>query len=156
LSLLVGAVAGTAVVLAALLLVPRLLLQKAQDRLAAETLAREPGAWKLLTRADLSVGRYRRLPGILGLKEGSLEFTGLYGEAVLVATDRIRKIATGPRLSTGRLLFRMETLRITRSGEDEVEFVLTLPASEAWRSHLGLWAARQRQADADRVTPGRR
>jgi hypothetical protein len=155
LSLLLGVAAGAAALLAALLVIPRLLLQKAQDRLAAETIAREPDAWKLLTRADLSVGRYRRLPGILGLKEGSLEFTGLYGESVLVATDRIRKIATGPRLSTGRLLFRMEALRIARTGEEEVEFVLTRPASEAWRSHLGLWAARERQADADRVTPGR-
>ena len=154
-SLLVGVAAGAAALLAAFLIIPRLLLQKAQDRLAAVTIAREPGEWKLLTRADLSVGRYRRLPGILGLKEGSVEFRGLYGESVLVATDRIRKIATGPRLSTGRLLFRMETLRITRAGEDEVEFVLTPPASEAWRSHLGLWAARERQADADRVTPGR-
>jgi hypothetical protein len=156
LSLLVGVAAGAAALLAVLLVIPRLLLQKAQNRLAAAILAREPGAWKLLTRADLSVGRYRRLPGILGLKEGSLEFTGLYGESVLIATDRIRKVTTGPRLSTGRLLFRMEALRITRAGEEEVEFVMTLPASEAWRSHLGLWAARERQADADRVTPGRR
>jgi len=151
---LVGVAAGAAAALAAFLVVPRLLLRRAQDRLAREALAREPDAWKLLTRADLSVGRYRRLPGVLGLKEGSLEFTGLYGESVLVATDRIRKIATGPRLSTGRLLFRMEALRISTAGED-VEFVLTLPASEAWRSHLGLWAARQRQADADRVSPGK-
>jgi hypothetical protein len=156
LSLLPGLAAGTAAALLALLVVPRLLLQRAQDRLAREAIAREPGGWKLLTRADLAVGRYRRLPGILGLKEGSLEFTGLYGESVMVATDRIRKIATGSRLSTGRLLYRMEALRITRAGEEEVEFVLTRPASEAWRSHLGLWASRERQADADRVTPGRR
>jgi hypothetical protein len=155
LSLLAALAAGLGAALVALLVLPRKLLQKAQDRLAKETLAREPGAWKLLTRADVSVGRYRRLPGILGLREGSVEFRGLYGESVMVATDRIRKIATGPRLSTGRLLFRMEALRITPASGEEVEFVLTLPASEAWRSHLGLWAARERQADADRVVPGK-
>ena len=137
------------------LVVPRILLQKAQDRLAKEAIAREPEAWKLLTRADLVAGLYRRLPGILGLKEGSLEFAGLHGESVVIPTQRIRKIATGARLASGRLLFRMEVLRVTRAADEDVQFVLTLPAATAWRSHLGLWAMAERQADADRVTPGR-
>ncbi len=151
---LAAAGVGLCAVLIALLAVPRLLLQRAQDRLAKEMIAREPDAWKLLTRADLVAGRYRRLPGLLGLKEGSLEFSGLYGESLLVPTARIQKVATGSRLASGRLLFRLEVLRITRGGED-VEFVLTRPAASAWRSHLGLWAMAERQADADRVTPGR-
>lgn len=155
-SLLVGLAAGLGAALLLLLIVPRLLLKSSQDRLANEAIARERKAWKLLTRADLTVGRYRRLPGILGLKDGALEFVGLYGESVVISTDRIEKIATGPRLSSGRLLFRMEALRITRTSGEDAEFVLTLPAAEAWRSHLGLWAARERQADAERVTPGRR
>jgi hypothetical protein len=146
---------GLGAVLLFLLLVPRILLQKAQDRLAKEAIAREPEAWKLLTRADLVAGLYRRLPGILGLKEGSLEFAGLYGESVVIPTQRIRKIATGSRLASGRLLFRMEALRITRADDEDVEFVLTRPAATAWRSHLGLWAMAERQADADRVAPGR-
>jgi hypothetical protein len=156
LSLAAVAGLGLAAGVLALLVVPRLLLQKAQDRLAKEAIAREPDAWKLLTRADLVVGLYRRLPGILGLKEGSLEYAGLYGESVVVPTQRILKIATGARLASGRLLFRMEVLRITRANAQDVEFVLTLPAASAWRSHLGLWAMAERQADADRVTPGRR
>jgi hypothetical protein len=146
---------GLGAVLLFFLLVPRILLQKAQDRLAKEAIAREPEAWKLLTRADLVAGLYRRLPGILGLKEGSLEFAGLYGESVVIPTQRIRKIATGSRLASGRLLFRMEALRITRTDDEDVEFVLTRPAATAWRSHLGLWAMAERQADADRVAPGR-
>ena len=150
---LAAAGVGICAVLIALLAVPRLLLQRAQDRLAKEAIAREPDAWKLLTRADLVTGRYRRLPGLLGLKEGSLEFSGLYGESLLVPTARIQKIATGSKLASGRLLFRMEVLRVTRGGED-VEFVLTRPAASAWRSHLGLWAMAERQAHADRVTPG--
>jgi hypothetical protein len=140
----------------ALLIVPRLLLQRNQDRLAREAIAREPEAWKLLTRADLVVGLYRRLPGILGLKEDSLEFAGLYGEAVLVPTSHLCKIATGARLASGRLLFRMEVVRLSRTSGEDLEFVLTRPAASAWRSHLGLWAMAERQADADRVTPGRR
>lgn len=152
---LVAAGAGVIAALLALSAVPRLLLKKAQDRLAREAIAREPDAWKLLTRADLVAGRYRRLPGILGLKDGSLEFLGLYGESVVIPTQRIVKIATGTRLASGRLLFRMEALRISRAIAGDVEFVLTLPAASAWRSHLGLWAMAQRQADVDRVTPGR-
>ena len=147
---------GLAAGVLALLVVPRLLLQKAQDRLAKAAIAREPEAWKLLTRADLVVGFYRRLPGILGVKEGCVEFAGLYGESVVIPTVRILKIATGARLASGRLLFRMEVLRITRANAQDVEFVLTLPAASAWRSNLGLWAMAERQADADRVTPGRR
>jgi hypothetical protein len=146
---------GLGAVLLFFLLVPRILLQKAQDRLAKEAIAREPEAWKLLTRADLVAGLYRRLPGILGLKEGSLEFAGLYGESVVIPTQRIRKIATGSRLASGRLLFRMEALRIIRADDEDFEFVLTRPAATAWRSHLGLWAMAERQADADRVAPGR-
>ena len=147
--------AGLGAVLLFLLFVPRILLQKAQDRLARETIAREPEAWKLLTRADLVAGLYRRLPGILGLKEGSVEFAGLHGESVVIPTQRIGKIVTGSRLASGRLLFRMEALRITRIHDEDVEFVLTRPAATAWRSHLGLWAMAERRADADRVEPGR-
>ena len=146
---------GLGAVLLFFLLMPRILLQKAQDRLATEAITREPEAWKLLTRADLVTGFYRRLPGILGLKEGSLEFAVLYGESVVIPTQRIRKIATGSRLASGRLLFRMEALRITRIHDEDVEFVLTRPAATAWRSHLGLWAMAERRADADRVEPGR-
>ena len=152
---LAAAGASLAAALLALALIPRLLLQRAQDRLAKEALAREPDAWKLLTRAEFVNGRYRRLPGLLGLKDGSLEFSGLYGESILVPTARIQKIATGTRLASGRLLFRLEVLRITRSNGEDLELVLTWEAASAWRSHLGLWAMAERQADADRVTPGR-
>ncbi|MGH9398987.1 MAG: hypothetical protein ACRD00_01365 [Thermoanaerobaculia bacterium] len=152
---LAAAAAGLAAALLALLAIVHLLLARAQDRFARDAIAREPEAWKLLTRADLVAGRYRRLPGLLGLKEGQLEFWGLYGESILVPTSRIQKIATGSRLASGRLLWRMEVLRITRGGGDDLEFVLTRPAVFAWRSHLGLWAMAERQADADRVTPGR-
>jgi hypothetical protein len=152
---LAAAGASLAAALLALLLIPRLLLQRAQDRLAKEAIEREPDAWKLLTRAELVKGRYRRLPGLLGLKEGSLEFSGLHGESILLPTARIQKIATGTRLASGRLLFRMEVLRVARSSGEDLEFVLTRPAASAWRSHLGLWAMAERQADADRVTPGR-
>lgn len=136
-------------------LFPRLTIRKAQDRLAAEVMARPDTVFKLLTGADLVAGRYRRLPGVLGLTEDALWFEGLFGESVLVPTSRIQKIATGRRMASGRLLLRLEVLRITRASADEVEFVLSRASAFAWRSHLGLWAVRERQADADRVTPGR-
>ena len=146
---------GLLVLMVAAIVVPRALVRRSQDRMAAEAIARAGSEVRLLTRADVVSGRYRRIPGILGLTAGSLDFEGLFGESLPIPTARIRKVETGTRLASGRLLFRMEVLRITRSTGDIVEFVLTRPTATAWRSHLGLWAGAQRQTDAERVTPGR-
>ena len=135
--------------------VPRRMLAASQDRLARERLAAGEGAFRLLTRADRVSGRYRRLPGILGLTVDRLVYEGLFGESEELATSRIQKIETGRRLASGRVLVRLEVLRITPSSGDPLEFVLTPAAAGAWRSHLGLWAMKERQADADRVAPGR-
>jgi hypothetical protein len=146
---------GLAAAFLALSTIPRLLLNRAQDRLAARLLAGGAERCKLLTRAELVAGRHRRLPGVLALTEEAIEFSGLFGESVPIATRRIQKIETGSRLSSGRRLFRLEVLRVTRSSGEREEFVLSPASASAWRSHLGLWAARERQADADRVAPGR-
>jgi hypothetical protein len=146
---------GLAAAFLALSTIPRLLLRRAQDRLAERLLAAGAERCKLLTRAELVAGRHRRLPGVLALTEEAIEFSGLFGESVPIATGRIQKIETGSRLSSGRRLFRLEVLRVTRSSGDRQEFVLSPASASAWRSHLGLWAARERQADADRVAPGR-
>jgi hypothetical protein len=95
------------------------------------------------------------MPGVLGLDARGLTWHGIFADTVSIPSDRIQKIATGHVLSSGRRLLRMEALRFDRIGDDPAEFVVTHPAAEAWRSHLGLWAAAQRQADAERVTPGR-
>jgi len=155
LSLILALVLGAGLLLAGLLIaVPRRLLARAQDRLARERIA--CGApYRLLTRAELVSGRYRRLPGVLGLTDDRVLFEGLFGETSELATSRIQKIETGRRLSTGRLLVRLEVLRVTSSTGDPMEFVLSPAAASAWRSHLGLWAMKERQADADRVSPGR-
>ena len=148
---------GLAALLALLflfLLVPRVLLRRAQNRLARRLLEADP-EFKLLTRAELAVSRYRRLPGVLALTEGAVEFRGLFGESIPIPTSRIAKIETGQRLSNGRRLFRLEVLRLTRASGEKLEFVLSPASAFAWRSHLGLWAVRERQADADRVVPGR-
>jgi len=139
----------------AIVVVPRVLLARAQDRLAERTLS-EPGEQiRLLTRADMVVGRYRRIPGVLGLTSGALSFLGVFGETVPIATSRIAKIETGSRLASGRLLVRREVLRITRSSGEASEFVLSRPSCHAWRSHLGLWATSERQRGAEQVEPGR-
>jgi hypothetical protein len=144
---------AAAAALVAVLTVPRILLRRAQDRLAQEKLAggHDP---MLLTRAELVAGRHRRVPGVLALTSVAIRFDGLFGESVVVATSRIQKIETGQRLSNGRLLYRLEILRLTAGGE-QTEFVLTRNSAAAWRNHLGLWAVKERQADADRVVPGR-
>jgi hypothetical protein len=56
------------------------------------------------------------------------------------------------------MLLRLEVLRVTpnpNAAGPPLELVLTPAAAGAWRSHLGLWAMKERQADADRVSPGR-
>jgi len=142
-------------VFALVLLLPGAFLRRAQDRLAKRLLEGGGARFKLLTRADLSVGRYRRAPGVLALTEEALAFEGVFGEKEQVPTSRIQKIVTGRRLASGRPLIRLEVLRVTRSDGDEIELVLTRASASAWRSHLGLWAVGERKAAMDRVEPGR-
>jgi hypothetical protein len=149
----VGIVLAAVAALIAVLTGPRIFLRRAQDRLAKERLA--GGDPMLLTRAELVAGRHRRVPGVLALTSDSVRFDGLFGESLIVATSRIQKIETGQRLASGRLLVRLEVLRLTATSGDQTEFVLSLSSAAAWRSHLGLWAVKERQADADRVVPGR-
>ena len=148
--------AAAILVLALLSVAPRLLLRRSQDRLARTLLAEAGGGLKLLTRADLVAGVYRRIPGVLGLTEGEFRFQGLFGETELLPTSRIEKIVTGTRLANGRRLVRLEVLRVTRTGGGELEFVLAPSSASAWRSHLGLWAIRERTTSMDTVAPGRR
>lgn len=145
---------AAAAALLAVLTVPRVFLRRAQDRLAKEKLAtgHDP---LLLTRAELVVGRHRRVPGVLALTTVAIRFDGLFGESAILPTSEIQKIETGQRLASGRLLYRLEVLRLTAAGGEQTEFVLARDSASAWRSHLGLWAIKERQADADRVVPGR-
>jgi hypothetical protein len=151
-----SALAGIALLVLAVAVVPRLLLRRAQDRLAARLLAEGGGGYRLLTRADLVTGARRRLPGVLGLTADSVVFEGLFGEREIVALSRIARIITGRRLSTGRQLVRQEVLRIARTGGGELEAVLSPASAGAWRSHLGLWAVEERKAAMDTVTPGKK
>ena len=151
------AIAAGALALAAVIaILPRRLIARAQDRLAGDRIAREGNtAFKLLTRAERVAGRYRRMPGVLAFQDDQLEFINLHGDSEMLPMARVQKIATGKRLASGRLLFRQEALRLTRSNGEEIEFVLSPASAHAWRSHLGLWAGRERQAAAETVTPGR-
>jgi hypothetical protein len=154
--MLLAAAAGLAALGAAAVLVPRLLITRAQDRLARRLLEDAPDGFRLLTRAERVNGSYRRTPGILGLTGSAVVFEGLFGEKESLPTSRIDKIATGQRLATGRRLLRLEVLRFTRTEGEDLEFVLAPASAGAWRSHLGLWAGAQRlAAAADEVTPGR-
>ncbi|MDQ6891301.1 MAG: hypothetical protein M3167_01290 [Acidobacteriota bacterium] len=150
-----AAAGGVLLVLGLLSLLPRVGIRRAQDRLAERILASRKTAPALLTRAELVVGRWRRLPGVLAFADGAVSFEGVFGDLVVIPTERIQKIVTGRKLSSERLLFRLEALRITRTGGEETEFVLSPESASAWRSHLGLWAMNERVADAEAVTPGK-
>ena len=146
---------GLVAVGAAAIFGPRVLLRRAQDRLASRLLAESAGRFQLLTRAELVTGMHRRLPGVLGLTESAVSFRGLFGEHEDLPTARIEKIATGRKLAAGRKLLRLEVIRFTRTAGDELEFVMAPSSAGAWRSHLGLWAVAERKAAMDEVTPGR-
>ena len=149
------AAAGVAAAIAAFFIVPRVLLRRAQDRLASRLLAESGGAFQLLTRAELVSGRHRRIPGVLGLGENAVSFSGLFGEKERLPTADIRKIVTGRKLASGRKLMRLEILRLSRSEDEDLEFVLAPSSAAAWRSHLGLWAVAERKSAMDTVKPGR-
>jgi hypothetical protein len=146
-----GALAALALIVA----LPRILLARAQDRLARRLLDEDAIRFRLLTRAERVAGQYRRLPGVLGLTDDALRFEGLFGESEVLHTSRIQKIVTGQRLANGRQLVRRTVLRITSAGGEELEFVLTRASASAWRGHLGLWAVAERTAGSDEVTRGR-
>ncbi len=150
-----GVALAAALVLALVVFVPRVLLRRAQDRLASRLLAESGGTFQLLTRAEMVGGLHRRIPGVLGLTESAISFAGLFGENEVLPTSRIQKIATGRMLASGRKLLKLEVVRFTRTGGDELEFVLAPASAGAWRSHLGLWAVAERKSTMDRVTPGR-
>ena len=119
-----AAAAGLLALAALAVFLPRWLITRAQDRLASRLLAESGGSFQLLTRAELVTGEHRRIPGVLGLRENAVSFSGLFGESELLPTSRIQKIATGQRLASGRKLLRLEVLRFTRPGDEELEFVL--------------------------------
>lgn len=146
---------GAAALVAALFLLPRLLLSRAQNRLAKEAMEKDGKALKLLTRAELVTGRFRRIPGLLAWRDDVLTFQGLFGHNVSIPPAQIRKIVTADRLASGRLLFKLEVLRLSGAGGEELEFVVAPDTAAAWRRLLGEWAGRERAASMDVVTPGR-
>jgi hypothetical protein len=146
-----------AAILAMLFFVPRLLIRKAQDRLARATMAREGKALKLLTRAELVIGRFERIPGLLAWRDDVLAFQGIEGHSVTIPPSHIQKIVTADRLGRGRLLVKLEVLRLTDTSGEELEFVVARNSADAWRRLLGEWSVRERQeaAATDVVTKGR-
>jgi hypothetical protein len=148
-------VLGAAVIVAAVFFVPRLLIGRAQDRLAKTAMSRGVGSLKLLTRAELVIGRFERIPGLLAWRDDVLSFQGITGQAVTIPPARIQKIVTADRLG-GRLLFKLEVLRLTDTDGEELEFVVARDSADAWRRLLGEWSVRERQAAAgtDLVTRG--
>jgi hypothetical protein len=120
-------------------------------------MAREGKALKLLTRAELVIGRFERIPGLLAWRDDVLAFQGIGGHSVTIPPSRIQKIVTADRLGSGRLLMKLEVLRLTDTSGEELEFVVARNSADAWRRLLGEWSVRERQeaAAADVVTKGR-
>lgn len=146
---------GAAAIAAVVFVVPRLLIGRAQDRLARAAMGRQGRSLRLLTRAELVIGRFERIPGLLAWRDDVLSFQGITGSEVTIPPARIRKIVTADRLG-GRLLMKLEVLRLTDIDGEELEFVVARDSADAWRRFLGEWSVRERQAAAGRdvVTRG--
>ena len=136
---------GAAALLAGVFLLPRVFISRAQDRLARDKMAREGHTLKLLTRAELVIGRYKRIPGLLSWRDDVLAFQGIDGHTINIPPSHIQKIVTADRISAGRLLFRLEVLRLMDTDGQELEFVVARNTADQWRSLLGAWAGRERQ-----------
>ncbi len=147
---------GAAALVAAFFLFPRLLIGRAQDRLAKQTMTRGGKSLKLLTRAELVIGKYERIPGLLAWRDDVLSFQGVSGQTVVIPPSRIQKIVTADRMASGRLFVKLEVLRLTDTDGEELEFLLARNTADAWRRLLGEWAVRERAAATPQtVTPGR-
>jgi hypothetical protein len=131
---------GLLLLLAALATVPRWLIRKGQDRLARQIVARDgEGAWFLLTRGDHVIGRYRRIPGVVGIRQRQIVFESRFEAPLTIPASEIRKVSTGNLLASGRRLARNQVLRIVRTGDEEFEFQISRASAHAWSGHLSAW-----------------
>ena len=155
---LIVALGILAVAAFALAFVPRRLIRRSQDRLAAEILSREgkAGALELLTPAEKFVGAYRRVPGVLGMRGGEMIFQSSFGDSWTLPMGRVRKIVSGKVLSSGRRLFRDEALTLVDAEGAVSEFQMPHASAYQWRRLLSEWAARQKASEAAVVAPGKR
>ncbi len=125
--------------------VPPRLIRRSRDRLAAEILAREGAAPALLTPADRCIGRFRRIPGVLGLDREAIFFESRHEARIDLPLSGIRRISSGNRMTTtGRRLLRAEVLTLA-GGDQTHEFVMPKASVYQWRQHLGAWVASTRR-----------
>jgi hypothetical protein len=143
-----------AALVAAGAIVPPLLIRRSRDRLAAAIAARDPKPL-LLTPADRSIGRFRRVPGVLGLAGETIFFESRLEPRRDLALGNVRKISSGNLMTTtGRRLFRAEVLTLVDADGAVSEFLMPKASVYHWRQALGAWAAKRKTA-ADLVRPGR-
>ena len=128
-------------------LIPPLLIRRSRNRLAAEILGRDGPKPSLLTPADRCVGRFRRVPGVLGLDGAAVRFESRIEAPTVLRLDRIRRISSGIRMASGRRLIRSEVLTLVDCEGAALEFLMPHASVYQWRRHLGEWAARQKSEE---------
>ena len=134
--------AAALVILGAIL--PPILIRRGRNRLAAEILSRDGATPALLTPADRCTGRFRRVPGVLGMDRDSVTFESRHEAPTVLPLSRIKRIVSGNRMASGRRLLRAEVLTLIDADDRAFEFLMPRASVYQWRQHLGAWAAGSR------------
>ena len=134
---------GTAL-LALLAIVPPILIRFGRGRLAQSILARPGAPPALLTPADRCAGRFRRVPGVLGLTRDAIAFESHLESPAVLPLARVKRVLTANRMASGRRLWRAEILTIVDADDHAHEYLMPRASAYQWRQHLGAWAARQK------------
>jgi hypothetical protein len=144
-----------AVIAAAGVALPPILIRRGRDRLAAEILARPGAKPALLTPADRCAGRFRRVPGVAGLDRESITFESRLESTTVIPLSRVKRVSSGNRMASGRRLLRAEVLTLLDMDGRTLELLMPRASVYQWRQHLGAWAARRKAADPARTeAPG--
>ena len=83
------------------------------------------------------------LPGTVALTPAGLVWQALWGRSGSYSFEEIQRLETDERTQAQRGFFRSKVLRVSATGGEVVEFVLSPGHAWEWRQALGEWTARK-------------
>ncbi len=83
------------------------------------------------------------LPGTVALTPAGLVWEALWNRAGSYSFEEIQRIETDERTQAQRGFFRSKVLRVTATGGEVLEFVLSPGHAWEWRQALGEWTGKK-------------